>query len=145
MKSDHGYRILILIAGFLAVLSLQAYSQDTTVVRGNIEIIQDDRVAVLVSKHIEQNMERKGSPGYRIQIFFDSGANSKSRAQSIYSTFQARFPETGAYLSYKAPNYKVRVGDFRTRLDARRFLNTIIADYPNAWIVEDIINFPNNE
>jgi hypothetical protein len=34
------------------------------------------------------------------------------------------------------------VGDFRTPLDARRFLNEIIAEYPNAWIVADVIQLP---
>ncbi len=135
------FLVLLCLASILAPAGV--FSQDTALAKGKIEVIRDDRVDVLVSKHIQINMNRKGVPGYRIQIFFDSGANSKSRAQSIYSSFQSRYPETAAYLTYKSPNYKVRVGDFRTRLDALRFLNNIIADYPNAWIVEDIINIPN--
>ena len=83
--------------------------------------------------------------GFRIQIFFDSGNNSKTKAQSIYEEFKAKYPDIGAYLSFKSPNYKVRVGDFRTRLDAQRFLNEIIAEYPSAWIVADMIRFPITE
>ena len=141
------HRTIAWITGIMLAAGIPARSpaQDTTMVKGKIEIIQDERIPLLVSKHIQLNLNRKGTPGYRIQIFFDSGANSKSRAQSIYASFQSRFPETEAYLTYKAPNYKVRVGDFRTKLDARRFLNNIIGDYPNAWIVEDIINLPSTE
>jgi len=57
----------------------------------------------------------------------------------------AKYPDVGTYLTFKTPNYKVRIGDFRTKLDAQRFLNEIIADYPNAWIIEDQINLPKVE
>lgn len=112
---------------------------------GNVQVVQDDKVDLLVSKHVIINQNRKGIEGYRIQIFFDSGSNSKSRAQSVYESFKAQYPETGAYLTFKSPNYKVRVGDFRTKLDAQRFLNDIIGDYPNAWITNDQINLPKVE
>jgi hypothetical protein len=102
-------------------------------------------VYLLVSKHIQINQNRKSMEGYRIQIFFDSGNNSKTKAQSIYEGFKAKYPDVRAYLSFKSPNYKVRVGDFRTRLDAQRFLNDIIDEYPNAWIIADMINLPKVE
>ena len=63
----------------------------------------------------------------------------------IYEEFIGKYPGIGAYLSFKAPNYKVRVGDFRTKLDAQRFLNEILAVYPSAWIIDDIINLPKVE
>jgi hypothetical protein len=124
---------------------LNCFSQENKNMKGDIRIIQDDRVDLLVSKHIRINQNRKGMDGFRIQIFFDSGNNSKTKAQSIYEGFKAKYPEMRAYLSFKSPNYKVRVGDFRTRLDAHRFLNEIIDQYPNAWIIADIINLPKAE
>ena len=124
---------------------LNCFSQENRNVEGDIRIIQDDRVDLLVSKHIRINQNRKGMDGFRIQIFFDSGNNSKTKAQSFYEGFKAKYPEVRAYLSFKSPNYKVRVGDFRTRLDAQRFLNEIIDQYPNAWIIADVINLPKAE
>jgi hypothetical protein len=121
------------------------FSQETVKDSGSIQLIQDEKVDLLVSKHILINQNRQGMNGYRIQIFFDSGTNSKIRARSVYDNFLSNYANTGAYLTFKAPNYKVRVGDFRTRLDAQRFLNEIIADYPNAWIIEDQINLPKVE
>ena len=113
-----------------------------TLAQGHIQIVQDERIDLLVSKHIQINQNRKGVDGYRIQIFFDSGNNSKTKAQSIYEGFKAKYPDVRAYLSFKSPNYKVRVGDFRSRLDAQRFLNDINNEYPNAWIIADQINLP---
>ena len=38
--------------------------------------------------------------------------------------------------------YRVRVGDFRTRLEAEKFLRKISRKYPGAWVIQDYINFP---
>ena len=121
------------------------YSQQTGSGEGKIEIVQDSRVDLLVSKHIRINQTFKTSEGFRIQLFSDSGNNSKTRAQSLQDELIARFPAMGVYLSFKSPNYKVRIGDFRTRLDAQRFLNEISIDFPNAFIVSDQINLPKSD
>jgi hypothetical protein len=36
----------------------------------------------------------------------------------------------------------VRVGDYRTRLEAEAFLKRISGNYPNAFVVKDEIDFP---
>ena len=137
------------IGGILLFLLLfplaSLFSQEAVKDYGNIQLVQDEKVDLLVSKHIQINENSKGMNGYRIQVFFDSGTNSKIRATSVYDNFLVKYPDVGAYLTFKAPNYKVRVGDFRTKLDAQRFLNEILADYPNAWIIEDQINLPKVE
>jgi hypothetical protein len=131
---------LIMLITFMNVCVIAQNSS-----KGDIRVIQDDRVDILVQKHIQINQNKQGIAGFRIQLFFDSGNNSKTKAQMIYQEFMEKYPGIGAYLSFKAPNYKVRVGDFRTRLDAQRFLNEIIAVYPSAWIIDDIINLPKVE
>jgi hypothetical protein len=144
LKYRFCYTALILCC-FLLLQSRSLYSQEVIKDTGNISLIQDDKVDLLVQKHVQINQNRNGIDGYRIQIFFDSGNNSKTRARSIYDSFLVNYPDVGAYLTFKSPNYKVRVGDFRTRLDAQRFLNEILPEYPNAWIIEDQINLPRIE
>jgi hypothetical protein len=134
--------IFLLFAGGMA---MTGFAQGNGKEKGHVQIIQDERVDLLVSKHVQINQNRNGIEGYRIQIFFDSGNNSKTKAQSIYEGFKAKYPDVKAYLSFKSPNYKVRVGDFRTRLDAQRFLNDIIDEYSNAWIIADMIGLPKVE
>jgi SPOR domain len=136
----------VLLAGVLCFSGIpRAFSQQTGESSEGVKVIQDEKVDLLVSKHIQINQNRKGIDGYRIQIFFDSGTNSKTRAQSIFDSFRSKYAGTGVYLTFKAPNYKVRVGDFRTKLDAQRFLNSIIDEYPNAWVIDDMINLPKVE
>jgi hypothetical protein len=128
-------KILLLLILLVSCIAIQA--QTTTV-----EVIRDPAIDALVSKHILVNQNRNGITGFRIQIFFDSGNNSKTRGQTVYETFSARYPDIVAYLTFKAPNYKVRVGDFRSRLDAVRFLQEILPDYPGAYVISDQICLP---
>lgn len=120
-------------------LGFAGQAQDSDYRSGDVQLVRDEKVDLLLSKHAQINRNRKTMDGYRIQIFFDSGNNSKTKALSIYGSFKEKFPGVGAYLTFTAPNYKVRVGDFATRLDALRFLNEILPQYPNAWVTTDKI------
>lgn len=79
--------------------------------------------------------------GFRVQIFFDSGSNSKKRATEAMDAFVAKYPSTRIFLSFKAPYYRVRVGNFRTLAEAVGFQKKILADYPNAFPVKEKISF----
>lgn len=127
------------------ILPLFTYSQERVSDTGKIEIIQDPRLEILLTKHIQINQNKEGIEGFRIQIFSDSGNNSKNQAQAVNDGFIARFPTIKAYLTFKSPNYRVRIGDFRNRLDAQRFLLEVTSDYPNAFIVSEKINLPQVE
>lgn len=108
----------------------------------NVQIIQDDRVDTLIQKHICLNENTNDLAGYRIQIFFESGNYSKNRANKAIEEFYEKFEDIPAYLSFKEPYYKVRVGDYRTKIDAQRVLQKIIREYPNAIYVKETINPP---
>ena len=79
--------------------------------------------------------------GYRIQIAAYSGVNSKSQAEYAKNSFNNLFPYTKAYLIYNEPYFKVRVGNYFTRLQAYRDLETIKLTYPSAYIVPDKISY----
>jgi hypothetical protein len=138
-----GFKIFTVVSLFLFTGIYNGFGQKT----GKVEIIvQDARINTLVEKHVAFNENRNSIKGFRIQIFFDSGNNSKSKATTIMNEFTAKHPKTEAYLMFLEPNYKVRVGDFRSRMDAQRFLYKIAEEYPDAFIVkDDEINYPNLE
>ena len=79
--------------------------------------------------------------GYRIQIAAYSGVNSKSQAESARNSFNNLFPYTRAYLTYSEPYFKVRVGNYYTRLQAYKDLESIRETYPSAYIVPDKISY----
>ena len=128
----------ILFLAFICLFPGRGFSQN----QGKIEVIQDPRVDQLVQKHKTLNEEINGIPGFRIQVFSESGTNSKNKASKVKDDFSNKFPEEVVYLLFQEPNYKIRVGDFRTQLDALGYLHKIQQAYPNAFIVSDKINFP---
>lgn len=135
--------LLTLIAGWvLLLLPLLLKAQSVASGHGSVEIICDSRLDQLLEKHRKINQAFKTMNGFRIQLLSESGNNSKAQAQMLQEELKVRFPDAGVYLSFKSPNYRVRLGDFRTRLDAQRYLMDILIDYPQAFIVNDLINLP---
>ena len=100
---------------------------------------RDSRIDRLIEKHRLYNQANPGVDGFRVQIFFDSGNNSKRAAQTAREKFMEGYPDVIAYLTFKAPYYRVRVGDFRTKLEAEGFLFQLATAYPNAFTVPDRI------
>ena len=70
-----------------------------------------------------------------------SGTNSRNRAEAERAAFKANFPGISVYLSYSEPYFKIRVGNYLTRLKAYKDLKRIQLTYPNAYIVPEKINF----
>ena len=60
-------------------------------------------------------------------------------AQQRKIDFLRRFPNTRSYMSYIAPTYRVKVGDFKTRAEAMRFYSTLSAIYTPCMVVPDIV------
>ena len=54
--------------------------------------------------------------------------------------FVAKHPDMNAYVTYQQPNFKVRLGDFRTRLEASKFLKQIGSEYSSSFIVPEEIS-----
>jgi hypothetical protein len=142
--TNHTLKISVLLFVVTTLMTSVAIGQT-----GNVNIYQDEWVDSLIKQYRAvqelkmQNPDNKGIEGYRVQIFFDSGTYSGDRAREVKLEFEEAHETIPAYLTWKAPNYRVRVGDFRSRLEAEKFLAQISKDYPNAWIIKDEINFPN--
>jgi hypothetical protein len=71
-----------------------------------------------------------------------SGQEANKQADQSRARFISRYEEVKSYKKFEYPYFKVYVGDFRTKSEALRFLKKIENDYPNAFIREDIVSFP---
>ena len=83
--------------------------------------------------------------GYRIQVFSDRNQRTaKGEALSKERNIKASFPDMGTYISYDAPSWRLRVGDFRTREEAKVQLDELRELFPGyaneMIIVVDVIN-----
>jgi hypothetical protein len=102
---------------------------------GTVSFYMDKRIANLDSL---KKLNPTGIEGYRVQIFF----GDRDKAQDTRVDFLRAHPEMGAYISYLAPNFRLRVGDFRTRLESEKFKTELLQRYPGSYIVKDEIELP---
>lgn len=117
-----------------------AHAQNTK--RGHTEVAGDVAVEQLVKKHIEFNEQLRTIPGFRIQIASLSGSNSKSNAFNLKEQVSNAFPEQQVYVIYDEPNFRVKVGDFRTRLEAYAFLQQLKATHSGTIVKDNIYPIP---
>ena len=106
---------------------------------GRIKIIQPIQAENLLKMQIANNRLQEGIPGYRIQIFSQTGQTARARADETRISFMRNFPEIEAYRGYDPPNFKIFVGDFRTKNEALFNLKKIEKIFPEAFIVSEII------
>lgn len=108
---------------------------------GNVEIIKDARIDALVKKQ-GMVIPPATSPqitGYRVQLFFDSDRKLVDEARS---KFIAAYPKIDSYIVFTAPNYVLKVGDFRTELEAERIKDNLFMNFPTSFIVKELVNLP---
>lgn len=98
-------------------------------------------IKVIERKFVEEHSASKTMSGFRVQVFF----GTREEALKLKGEFLQLFPEQKAYVSYQAPNFKLRVGNFRSQLDAEKFLHNIKEEFPSAYVVNDKVEYTNYE
>lgn len=108
---------------------------------GDIEIIKDSRIDDLIKKQgaIVPPATVPQIIGFRIQLFFDI---DKKAVDDARSKFISQFPKVDTYVLYSAPNYFLKVGNFRTHLEAEKVKVSVDKDFPTNYIVKELINLP---
>ena len=101
-------------------------------------------------KHTSQQTIEDRSVGFRIQAYSDNNyKTAKASAQKRARDIAMKFPQYRSYISYKAPSWRLRIGDFKTRGEAQAALARIKKVYPNfareMVIVRDRINIWSND
>ena len=110
---------------------------------GDVCVEENYKVRQAVSRQVEANKGPEGEvDGYRIRIYFDNKQKSREESQEVMARFKALHPGYNVYLKFNNPNFKVTVGDFRTKVDAQIALKEIIKAFPSAFIVKEKMRFP---
>ncbi|MBQ9702197.1 MAG: SPOR domain-containing protein [Bacteroidales bacterium] len=106
-----------------------------------VKVEQSADIRQAVAKYIESN-KAKTLSGYRIRVYYDNSPQARDRSESIAASLKEQYPEMGVYRSFQSPNYKVLIGDFRSKDEALRVFNALRKVYPTAYIIKDAINYP---
>ncbi len=120
------------------------FSSDIQAGPGRLTIIQSAGIDTLISRHVLYNAKLKGMEGFRIQIYNSSNRNAREESGKVQADFISKFPrELVSYASFAEPGwYMIRVGDFRTKTGATKYLLMVRKVFPDAYLVPDVINFP---
>lgn len=141
-KAASVYKVVLQITGccFFITLSLNTVCSAQT--RGQIEVVKDPRIDTFAARRQDLNKTvgaEASASGFRVQIF--TGGNRKE-AYNAQAKFQEQFPEIRSYVIYSEPNFKVRVGDFRTRMDAEKLVEALKKSFEGMFIIQEKINPP---
>ncbi|PWK75316.1 sporulation related protein [Mucilaginibacter oryzae] len=126
------------------VLLLFASTHGLAQTRGKVVVVKDPLVDSLIAKRFSlsgvNGTDATGvSYGYRVQFF--SGSN-RSAAFNAQAKLQAQYPELRTYITYREPNFKVKAGDFRTRLEAEKLAHELRSSFSSIFILSEKINLP---
>jgi hypothetical protein len=105
----------------------------------NFSIYNDSLIVDQYYKLLQKNRYQKGVPGFRIRIFTDSGLGAKENQKKVRARFLSLYPDIDAYYSYDAPDFKVYIGDCKTKSEAFKLYERIKANFPDALVVSDMI------
>lgn len=107
--------------------------------QGSLNIQADSKFRHLIDSIIQANKNREKIKGYRIQIYF--GGNRK-KARKIKARFLKDYSQRKAYTIYQQPNFKIRVGNFRSKLEAQKLYHQLEQRFKTVFIVPTLIEYP---
>ena len=139
MHSNFLNKFSCFVSVFMLIQIVNALAQTMPIGKDSLIMNADPRVTKLQQQYVELNKIKQSSAGYRIQIHF---GNEREKAKDIKTKFLQAFPDIPAYDSYQSPNFRVRVGDYRSKLEASKYLKQISASFPSSFIVTDNIKYP---
>lgn len=130
------FLLLITFCSILCLAKAQTQSDSNaykTIGQGILIEEKDERLDLLIQDYNDKKVVK----GYRIQLFASS---SKMEALKVKADFLSKHGEISPDVVYQSPNFKVRVGNYRDRLTAYRFLKLYKEDFPSAFAVPDDID-----
>ncbi|MDP3312052.1 SPOR domain-containing protein [Lutibacter sp.] len=119
-KSLNTSIILILLSVLLGINT--CYSQS-----------ENEKIAELIEQKRSHNKISKNFSTYKIQLY----TGNETQAYKTKLNFDALFPEYQTKVTYKSPEWKTQVINFKTRLEADRALNLIKIQFIGAIVTED--------
>lgn len=135
---------------FISVLLFAFFNSVYAQNKGKLTVIKDPLIDSLIAKRIALSIKKPTTTqpssgvgvsqmGYRVQIYYGIDRRTTFSEQA---KFKALFPRLNTYITYKEPNYYLRIGDFRSRLEAQRMLNELRPSFPTLFIFREKINAP---
>lgn len=126
---------MILLFSCISFL-VKAQRNDTM---GKITIYADPDLEKLIYLRRDIDPDDITFSGWRIQIYAGTDARM---ADKIEQDIKYTYPDQNVYKTYNPPNVKIRIGDFRNRIEAQSMFQLMDSKYHGVLMVPDKIKFP---
>lgn len=121
------YKKIFLSSLLLVTLTPKLKSQDQ-----NTTLNQDPKFEQLLNEKRKINTSLTVNDSYKIQIYTGGSENAKK----TLTEFKQEFKNIDATIVFNTPNYKVWIGNFKTRIEAERILANIKNRYKNVLLIK---------
>jgi len=112
------------LTAILIGLTAQVLAQD-----GQVTIQQDPKIDELVKLYTNV---QANSGFYQIQV----GFGNFKKAQDLLDQVEIDFPDWYSKIEFESPTYRVRLGRFKTKLEAERKYLEVRKKYPDAMLLK---------
>ncbi|MEN9981256.1 MAG: hypothetical protein RL542_1043 [Bacteroidota bacterium] len=112
------------------ILSLSVFYSKAQIIKNTAN--NDSKIEQLLNEKRKINSSIALNDRYKIQIF--SGESEKAKKMVVL--FKQEFKEIDATIVFNTPNYKVWVGNFKTRMEAERNFVEIKKKYKNVLLIK---------
>lgn len=135
---------IAMLCVLMFALAIQVQGQGSSDDTSGVIIHADPRLSIVTaalrSKTAGNGSGKSGiirsGRGYRVQIY---SGNDRTQAVTTKVDFMRRFPQVPTYMTYIQPQFRVKVGNFRSRGDAQKLVEQIHGLYSPLMVVPDII------
>lgn len=140
----------IIFSALILFVGVQAKAQQNS---GNVVFNQDSLIISLQNARIHYANQLSSAAtdnvaphkpgtkttvlGFRIQIYTGSSRNAAYDAQA---RFKNLYPDIATYISYTQPNYRVKVGDFRSRRQATALMSELRKRFSPVFLFTEEVN-----
>ena len=118
---------IILSCLFIGLSTYYVNAQDQ-----NVTVNQDPKFEQLLNEKRKINASLTVNDSYKIQIY----TGSSEIAKQTLNEFRQEFTAIDATIIFNTPNYKVWVGNFKTRIEAEKTLSEINNRYKNVLLIK---------
>jgi hypothetical protein len=139
------YKLFLLFTFYFLISKSFAQTDSATTIKDTIIVNKDPRLDILTKKQALVNKRSKMMTtnglykGYRLQLL---NTNNRNQAFKLKYDLLTNFPDQKAYISYQAPYFKVKFGNFLHKDEAEKMRKQITNSFPaGVLIVEDAIEY----
>jgi hypothetical protein len=111
----------------LFTLAYNIHAQDQ-----NLTLNQDPKFEQLLNEKRKINTSLNTNDTYKIQIF----SGKSDEAKKTLTDFKRDYSNIDSTIIFNTPNYKVIVGNFKTRIEAERNLADIKKKYKSVFLIK---------